>query len=85
MLAHVDLALPDVPNSWEQLAGQMVWNLAYATAIARVVYLRVPAPLPPATDLVALAAYWKRWYNTRAGSGTSAEFIANYRRFVTPA
>ena len=60
---------------------QLITNLAYATAIARVHYLRVPAPLPDADDLGGLARYWKRHFNTPKGAGTVAGFIESYRRF----
>jgi hypothetical protein len=53
---------------------QLIWNLAYATAIARLVYYRKKAVLPP-DDLQAIAQYWKRHYNTRLGAGTVAGFI----------
>ncbi len=60
---------------------QLVTNLAYATAIARVHYLRVPAPLPDAGDLGGLARYWKRHFNPAKGAGTAAAFIDPYRHF----
>ncbi len=43
---------------------QLVWNLAYATAMCRVHYLRVPHPLPDPGDIRAMGEYWKRHYNT---------------------
>ena len=64
---------------------ELVWNLAYATAICRVHYLRVNKPLPVADDLEGLAAYWKKNYNTTEGKGTPEEFIANYRRLILAA
>ena len=54
---------------------ELVWNLAYATAIARLVYYRSPLPLPEADDLPALGAYWKRVYNTADGKGTVDHFL----------
>jgi hypothetical protein len=62
-------------------ANQMIGNLYYATAMCRVLYKRVPAKLPPAGDVNALGEYWKIYYNTYQGSGTSAEFVANYLKF----
>ena len=56
-------------------AEQLIWNLGYATAIARLVYRRRPEPMPPAGDIPALAAYWKAYFNTTAGKGTAAKFI----------
>ncbi len=58
------------------LEEQLVWNLAYATAVARLVYYRRPEPLPRADDLPALAEYWKAHFNTAAGKGAATDFIA---------
>ena len=55
---------------------QLVWNLAYATALARLVYRRRPEPMPAAGDIPGLADYWKAHFNTAAGKGTAAKFIA---------
>lgn len=60
----------------------LITNLAYATAIARIQYLRAPDPLPDADDLVGLASYYKRYYNTDKGAATVDEFIDNYKRYV---
>lgn len=56
-------------------------NLAYQIAMARVHYRRVSDPLPE-IEVTALAAYWKKHYNTRLGRGTVEEAVHNYLRFV---
>lgn len=63
---------------WDKMAG----NLYYATAMARVHYLRVSEKLPEATDIEGLARYWKKYYNTELGKGTEGEFTDNYRKYV---
>jgi len=63
---------------WPARTTQLATNLAYATAIVRLIYLRVPEPLPVADDLAGLARYWKRHYNTSAGRGTAAAFIESW-------
>ncbi len=60
---------------------ELIWNLAYATAIARLVYYRRRPPLPPADDLPGLGAYWKRFYNTAAGKGTIEGFLQKVEPF----
>jgi len=55
----------DVPDP-----EQMVGNLFYACAMARIHYMRVPEPLPHPTDHVGMAKYWKSHYNTGLGKGT---------------
>lgn len=62
----------------------LVWNLAYACAIARLVYYRAPARLPAADDLEGLGAYWKRYYNTTLGAGDDEEFVKAYVENTPP-
>lgn len=66
------------PNRIEQL----IINLAYATAIARVIYYRQPEPLPAADDVEGQAQYWKRHFNTEKGTGTASDFHINYMEHV---
>jgi len=61
-------------------AEQLVWNLGYATAMCRVHYMRVPAPLPDAADIRGLAVYWKQHYNTPLGKGTPEEFAEKFEK-----
>ena len=61
---------------------QLIWNLAYATAMCRVHYMRVPAPLPEASDIQGMAAYWKQHYNTPLGRGTPQEFAEKYENAI---
>ncbi len=61
---------------------QLVWNLYYATAMCRIQYHRFKEPLPDATDIGGLAAYWKKYWNTEHGKGTAEEFVRNYTAMV---
>lgn len=45
----------------------LVWNLRYATIVARLVYRLTLEPLPDAEDAKALAEYHKQYYNTAKG------------------
>lgn len=58
------------------------YNLYYAVAMCRIHYLRKTDPLPDADNIQAMAAYWKKHYNTYLGKGTVEEFVENYKRFV---
>ena len=62
--------LEDFPDS-----RVMLWNLRYATLIARVKYWMRPEPLPYYEDIEALGRYWKSFYNTSKGAGTVEHFI----------
>lgn len=59
----------------DRLADRLVTDLAYATAMTRLHYRRVPTPLPAADDLPGLAEYWKRHYNTHLGAGRPDHFV----------
>lgn len=61
---------------------EMQDNDEFATAMARVHYLRSPMALPPATDLTAIWTVYKAVWNTPLGAATQEQFFANYRKFV---
>jgi len=79
---------PSISKSVQSIAGvgaaehataeQMVWHLAFAAAMCRVHYRRVPEAMPPAGDRPAQAEYWKEYYNTPLGAGTAEEYIENW-------
>ena len=52
----------------------------YATALARLIYYRIPAPIGAATD-ENLAYYWKTYWNTALGKGTKKGFIEDWHRY----
>ena len=63
-------------------AEDVEWDLRLAIFLARLRYRVVPAPLPEADDLPALAGYYKQYYNTVHGKATVEEFERNYRKYV---
>ena len=70
-------------HAWmDDFDHELVFNLAYACAIARLVYYRDPHPLPHHGDVEGYAACWKRVYNTPQGAGTEEEFLNNWYNFV---
>ncbi len=60
----------------------LIMNLAYSVAMARIKYLQSPGELPDYDDVEGMAAYWKKFYNA-GGKGTEKEFVKNYHRYVT--
>lgn len=63
----------------EPSAELLEFNDAYACAMARALYLRVPKALPAEGDLPGQAAYWKQHYNTPGGRGTIEHYLAASR------
>lgn len=63
----------------------VVVNLAYATALARIKYYRVKEALPGENNpsyIQALGEYWKAHWNTALGKGTVVEFVKNYNLYM---
>jgi len=69
-------------NLDELQPSHLVWNFKLATIMARIHYLRCPDPLPAHDDILGLAKYWKKHYNTAAGKGTVEMAVANYNMYV---
>lgn len=61
---------------------RLVYDLKYAFLMCRMRYLVVPEGLPKADDIKALAAYWKKYYNTIHGKGTVSGAIIKYNSYV---
>lgn len=63
-------------------ASRLVSDLTLATIMARLRYSVEKESLPFPNNIEELARYWKKYYNTENGSGTTEEFILNYRKYV---
>lgn len=74
----------ELPDWYGKDAREMVGNLYYACAMARVFYRRIKAALPDADDALEMAQYWKKYYNTEHGKGTIDEFIESWK-MIAPA
>jgi hypothetical protein len=61
---------------------ELRYNLRTAIVMARIKYYSCPGNLPDADDIEGMAKYWKQYYNTPLGKGTTAEFIKNYKEYV---
>lgn len=59
---------------------ELMFSLAYATAMARCFFLRVPEPLPDADDLEGLARYAKKHWNTELGKARWEDYFSAYVR-----
>ena len=53
----------------------LIFNLYYATLMTRAHYLRINQPLPTSNEAIAMAEYYKKYYNTYKGSATIEKAI----------
>jgi hypothetical protein len=60
---------------------RLIYDLRFATAMARIHYLRVAAPLPKLYDLDGLWSYYKAYYNTSKGKADYHNALNAYQRF----
>ena len=71
--------------SWPQdMAARLAMCPPYATAIARQIYRRDQAALPPEGNAALMAAYWKRVFNSAQRAGDPAQFAALFETQVLP-
>lgn len=71
-----------VSDAGEPKSQQLMWDMRYATLMARIHYWRVSEALPHQNDIASLGRYWKKYYNTKKGHGTIAQFVKNYNIFI---
>ena len=62
---------------------EIIYNLAYATAMTRAHYRRQKAALPLAGNAQAMSMYWKRYYNTHLGAGDPIEAAPHFKYAIT--
>ncbi len=79
-LANKAIAFLSSPNA--DKIKELESNDNYATAMARIHYMRVPAKLPNAGDVVGQANYWKQYYNTPLGKGKPSEYIEKWNHYL---
>lgn len=75
-------ALKDMTIPGDDLFFQMHYNLKYAAAMCRMVYMRAKAQLPGENDAAGMAAYHKKWYNTYLGKTDPAKSVVHFERII---
>lgn len=58
---------------------RMLFDFLFACGIARVFFLRLPAPIPAEHQLKELAIYAKRHWNTKFGKATPGMYLSAYQ------
>lgn len=61
---------------------RLIYDLHFATAMARIHYLRAPGNIPDAKDTDALWDYYKKYYNTPKGKAKKEDAINKYLAFI---
>ncbi len=69
----------------EPLPEDMVYNLKFATQMARAFFLRIKAPLPDSTNIAKVARYAKLFWDTPEGKATDEDYIQAYKMFTKEA
>lgn len=60
---------------------RLIYDLRYATQLARLYFWRISAPIPKADDFRGLAAYAKKYWNTELGAATVKDYEQAYFDF----
>jgi len=71
-----------VGTSFKPNPVRMIWDLQYATIMARMEYSRFDEPLPEANDIHAIYAYYKKYWNSSKGAANGEDFIQHYQTFI---
>jgi hypothetical protein len=61
---------------------RLIYDLHFATAMARLHYLRTPENIPDPEDIDGLWNYYKKHYNTEKGKAKKEESIKKYQDFL---
>jgi hypothetical protein len=62
---------------------RLIYDLRYATAMARIHYRRVSEALPSSFDVNAIWDYYKKYYNTGDGAAQKDQAIHAYTTFTS--
>jgi len=63
--------------------AQLATNMAYSTAMARVVYWPAKDALPDPGDILEMGRYWDIYYNGNPRVGTPEEFAESFTEFLS--
>lgn len=64
------------------LPERMIYDLRFATAMARLHYRRCKQPLPKSTDIDGIWEYYKKFYNTHLGKAEKESSIKHYQKYI---
>ena len=61
------------------LPQNLKYNLAFSVFICRMFYMRIKESIPNTVE--KRAEYWKKYYNTEQGKGTTTEYIRKVGKY----
>lgn len=61
---------------------RMIYDLQFATVMARIFYLRAPGSIPKKDDLDGIWNYYKKFWNTELGKAKKDQCIKAYKQFI---
>lgn len=61
---------------------RLIYDLNFATVMARIHYLRVTENIPDPQDVEGLWNYYKKYYNTEKGKAKKDDAIKKYEKFI---
>ncbi len=61
---------------------RLVYDLHFATAMARIHYLRITTSIPDPKDIDGMWDYYKKYYNTEKGKAKKEETLKKYQDFI---
>ena len=66
----------------DALAQAMLFNLRYAAIMCRLKYMAVKPQIPAFGSIVDQANYWKKYYNSPKGAGTTTDYLSNFDKYL---
>lgn len=66
----------------EPARDRLIYDLRFATIMARLKYWRAVEPLPDGDDIEGLAAYYKKYYNTNLGKASIDQVMDDYKKYA---
>jgi hypothetical protein len=78
----IDTILKSVGRDTSDFPSIMVYNLKFATQMARLRYFVVPKKIPSKDDLDGMWEMYKTYYNSSKGDATKLEFVNDYYHFI---
>lgn len=80
---HLSLILGTNFNAYRMPAeDRLIYDLEFATVMARLHYRRVSAPFPKNNDAEGYWEYYKAHFNTVAGKAKKEASLARYKKFL---